>query len=154
MNAAAQAIAPVTAGVSMNVGFNEEVKMNVPGISLSIDTNQINQEMPVHVPIPVPQPALAEHAQVNMQIPGFSGGMNMNVNTTSSATYHEERTVNGVTTSSTSRMDHVPMPVPVPNMSAHSTAGDGHSSAQVNIGGMNMKMDMNVGHHNSSSDSN
>ena len=109
MNAAAQAVAPVTAGMNVNVnmGHAEEVKMNVPTVGLTIDTDMINNDMPIPQPAPAPAPApapgYAEHAQVDMQVPGMTGGMNMQV--TGTTAYHETTTIDGVTTSSTTRVE-------------------------------------------------
>ena len=164
---AAQAVQPVTANISMNV--NEEVKVAAPGISLTIDTDKINQEMPI---IPPPQPADGQiDMQMNIPVP------NINMQVSGDATYHQEVTIDGVTTQSTTRRN-IPAPQPamastdiqmnmnmgmptisavasgdddsaqvqmnmgmgMPAMSAVATGDDDSATAQVSIGGMNMQV--------------
>lgn len=157
MAAASYAVAPVTPGISINFGAHEEVKMHGPGISLSIDTDKINRE----VPIPRPSPAPG-HIEMNVPMPHMNmnipmPNMEMNMEMHGSTTYHEEKTVNGVKVSSTTSSSYGGIPPPAPHHGPHTGGGatinmgmgmpmpgmsthadDGNAHAQVSFGGMNV----------------
>lgn len=150
MEAAARAVTAVTPGISVNVGMGEEVKMssNMGGVQLHIDTDAANMDVPVPPPAPVPG-----HTEMNvdMNIGGMMGGMNMEV-TESHATYHSETKVNGVTTSETHvSSTGVPPPVGATSsvgmmgMGGTATAGEGGATAQVSIpGGGTVQANANI----------
>jgi sporulation-control protein spo0M len=79
MAAAAQTVAPVSGNINFNVGagVHEEVKMNVnvpmPGIKLEIDTDRINND------VPIPQPVGAASVQMNIPAPQPAASVQMNV---------------------------------------------------------------------------
>ena len=185
MAAAAQAVAPITPNINVNFSAGEEVKMqhNIgPSMNLQIDTDLANRDAGIPPPIPAPMPHMDvqihdnmghhnDHVEMNMNIGGMPG-MNMEVtgHTTSSATYHQETTVGGVTTSHTTHTTsgipppqpapHIPPPQPAhaevnmnvgfggPPMQATATTGDTNATATVGMAGLGMNMNLNVNEEN------
>lgn len=151
MAEAAKAVSPVTAGFNVNVGTGEEAKGNYGNsqVKLSIDTDSINQEVPVHQPahgVNMNMNVGGEHHHqndnVNMNV-DFSGmpGMNMNIEGGNmqmegnvKTSYHHETKVNGVTTSSTNyRSENVPAPVPVPQPFSAGPATQEHEAHDAHV---------------------
>ncbi|CAI2364882.1 unnamed protein product [Moneuplotes crassus] len=154
-------VAPISGNISMNVGgnaqYNEEVKMDM----------NLAAPPPVSVEMNIPPPAPAmnfevtgntmadpNQAQMNMNMGGM--GMNIDMQVEGNATYHQESTKNGVTTSVTT---HGNVPPPSMGFGTDVSAGVGvgmgggvgisetednvQMQANVGVPGVNMGMNMN-----------
>ena len=166
MAAAAQTVAPISGGISVNIGgggqVQEEMKINMnvppPTVGLSIDTDMINSEVPVMQPAPAMNVEFTGNTQgtnenINMNMnmggmgmPGMNIDMQMDGNVQSNAAYTSETTVNGVTTSYTATTTGgIPPPMPV---TAEMNIGGGiGTTSQVQVSGddANMHIQANVG---------
>jgi len=86
--AAAQTVAPISGNMNFNVG-REEVKFNAPTMNLQIDTDKINNEVPIPMPVPTMEVRVdsneghhyGENVNMNVNMGGvpMMPGMNMNV---------------------------------------------------------------------------